>query len=163
MPKILFVDVEKCVGCRTCEMVCSLSHAKEVNPVRSRINVFKWENEGHCIPMNCRHCETAPCVAICPKQAIQHTENPYGVAIDLKKCIGCRSCLLVCPFGAISFESESKTVVKCDLCNGDPLCVKFCAYGALQYIDSDLLNKDRQGFAAKKLFELEFVNDSHCE
>jgi anaerobic carbon-monoxide dehydrogenase iron sulfur subunit len=109
--------------------------------------------------LNCRHCDIAPCEAICPRQAIGHTEEPYGVAIDSEKCIGCRACLLVCPFGAIAFDSVEKKMVKCDLCQGDPVCVKFCAYDAIKYIDSEELHHNRQFSAAAKLFELQFCAD----
>ena len=162
MEKILFVNAEKCVGCRTCEMVCSLSHTDEVNPVRSRIKVVKWEDKAHAIPMNCRHCENAPCEEICPKQAISHTDQGYGVMIDLDKCIGCRSCLMVCPFGAIRFDAIDRTVVKCDLCESDPMCVKFCAYDAVQLIDADVLNKDQLMSATAKLYSLQFDSGA-CE
>jgi len=157
MPKLILIDIEKCVGCRTCEMVCSLFHTREVNPLRSRIKVIKWEAEGHSIPLNCRHCETAPCEQICPKQAIHHTEAPYGIAIDPDKCIGCRTCLLVCPFGAVAFDVKTKKMAKCDLCQGDPLCVEFCTYDALQYVEAAALNSDRRLSAAARLFELQFI------
>jgi len=61
MEKIILINYENCVGCKTCEMVCSLSHDKEVVPFRSRIKVLKWEDTAHAIPINCRQCEDAPC------------------------------------------------------------------------------------------------------
>jgi len=161
MPKILFIDVEKCVGCRTCEIVCSLSHTREVSPTRSRIKIIQWEAEGHFIPLNCRHCETAPCREICPKQALHHSDEPYRVEIDENKCIGCRACLLVCPFGAITFDMQDRKIAKCDMCQGDPLCVELCAYDALQYVEAEALNTDRQLSTATRLFELQF-NPGTC-
>ena len=74
MAKVIKIDYSKCVGCRTCEMVCSLKHEADVNPFRSRIKVVKWEEEGRAVPMNCRQCEAAPCEAICPVKAISRDE-----------------------------------------------------------------------------------------
>lgn len=143
MNKIILIDHEKCVGCRTCEMVCSLSHDKEINPFHSRIKVITSKDTVRFIPINCRQCEDAPCVEVCPTSAISHDKELSIININYDRCIGCRSCVYVCPFGAMAFHSTKKAVVKCDLCGGEPLCVKFCAYGALKYIESDELNKDK--------------------
>ena len=143
MNKVLVIDHEKCVGCRTCEMVCSLSHVGEVDPYRSIIIVVKFEDKVHSVPVNCRQCEDAPCVKTCPQRAISHDEKLIRTTIDYSKCIGCRFCVFVCPFGGMSFQSRSKRVVKCDLCGGDPWCARFCAYDALKYTEADELNTDR--------------------
>jgi len=153
MGKIILINYENCVGCRTCEMVCSLSHDKEINPFRSRIKVLKWEDAAHAIPMNCRQCEDAPCVKICPQGAIFRNEELQRTDIDYDKCIGCRSCVLVCPFGAMSFHALQKKVVKCDLCDGEPLCVKFCAYETLNYVEPDELNKDKLSQFAESMLK----------
>ncbi len=68
--KILTVDPEKCTGCRNCELVCSVMHNGVSNPSLARIQIVKWENIGVYIPMSCQHCEDAPCMAVCPKDAI---------------------------------------------------------------------------------------------
>jgi carbon-monoxide dehydrogenase iron sulfur subunit len=154
MNKVILINCEKCVGCRTCEMVCSLSHDKQIDPYRSRIKVIKWENTVHSVPINCRQCEDAPCAQICPAEAITREEEFSRTQIDYDKCIGCRSCVYVCPFGAMAFNSLEKKVFKCDLCDGYPLCVKFCAYGTLDYVDAGELNKGRQIDAAEKIFAL---------
>ena len=143
MNKILMIDHEKCVGCRTCEMVCSLSHDGEVDPFHSKIIIIKFENEVHSVPVNCRQCEDAPCIKTCPQRAISYDEALIRTTIDHSKCIGCRSCVFVCPFGGMSFRAQKKRVVKCDLCDGDPWCARFCAYGALKYTEADELNTDR--------------------
>lgn len=145
MTRVLMIEYEKCVGCRTCEMACSAKHSGTMNPFESRITVIKWAMEGEGIPIACSHCESAPCQAICPVTAISRDESLGRVMVDYDKCIGCRMCVTVCPFGAISFDSTSRKVVKCDVCDGDPLCVRFCSYGALQYIEvsEQILAKQR--------------------
>jgi len=134
MTKLLMVEYEKCVGCGTCEIACSIGHEGAINPAQSRIGIVKWGMPGEGIPVTCAHCEEAPCQAICPVNAISRKDSS-GVSIEYDRCIGCRMCLAVCPFGAISFDSIGKRVTKCDLCDGDPLCARFCVYGALQYAD----------------------------
>jgi Fe-S-cluster-containing hydrogenase component 2 len=136
MTKALIIDYEKCVGCRTCEMACSARHTATINPHQSRISIVKWDMDGEGIPIACSHCESAPCQAICPVMAIARDESLGRVMIDYDKCIGCRMCVAVCPFGAMSFDSIVRQVIKCDLCEGDPLCARFCAYGALVYVDA---------------------------
>lgn len=135
MIKVLMIEYEKCVGCRTCEMACSAKHSGAISPLESRITIVKWEMEGEGIPIACSQCEPAPCQAICPVTAITRDESLGRVMVDCDKCIGCRMCVTVCPFGAIGFDSISGEVIKCDLCDGDPLCVRFCSYGALHYLD----------------------------
>jgi len=151
MAKSIVINYEKCVGCRTCEMVCSLGHENEISPFRSRIRVSKWEETAHSIPVNCRQCEDAPCQLVCPVQAITRDEELGRQVVDYGKCIGCRSCVLVCPFGAMAFNTKTKKIFKCDLCDGDPLCVKFCAYGTLVYTETDEMNQDKMTAAAGKV------------
>ena len=156
MGKIILINYQNCVGCRTCEMVCSLSHYKEINPVCSRIKVAKWEDAGHAIPINCRQCEDAPCVEICPQKAISRDQELARTVINYERCIGCRSCVVVCPFGAMAFHAMQKKMIKCDLCDGDPLCVKFCAYETLKYIEPDELNKDKLTEFAESILKSSF-------
>jgi carbon-monoxide dehydrogenase iron sulfur subunit len=151
MAEVLFIDYEKCVGCRTCEMACSLKHGDEINPFRSRIKVVKWESEGQGIPIACAQCESAPCQSVCPVKAISRDEELNRVVIDYDRCIGCRMCVVFCPFGAMSLDIPTKKVIKCDLCDGDPLCVRFCAYEALQYTAAPEESLIKQRAAAEKI------------
>ena len=98
MAKVLKVDYQKCTGCRLCELVCSVSHHGISNPARSRIKVMKWETEGLYIPMSCQQCEDAPCMSACPVKAISRDETLGRVMVDYDVCIGCRTCVSVCPF-----------------------------------------------------------------
>jgi len=151
MTKALIIDYEKCVGCRTCEMACSIQHKKAINPLQSRIAIVRWEMEGQGVPIMCSHCESAPCVAVCPVTAISRDESLGSLVVDYERCIGCRMCVAACPFGAMGFDGESRRVVKCDLCDGDPLCARFCMYGALKYAEITEQSSARQREAAEKL------------
>ena len=137
MTKVLVTDYEKCTGCRICELVCSVKHEGVSNPSRSRIKVIKWESEGRYVPMSCQQCESAPCLLICPVKAISREESLNRVNVNYDVCIGCRMCVAICPFGAMGFDVLAKKVMKCDLCDGDPQCARFCDVHAVSYLDAN--------------------------
>jgi Fe-S-cluster-containing hydrogenase component 2 len=146
MDKIVVVNYDKCIGCRTCETVCSLVHEKRINPSESRINVVKYEEIGANIPVLCQKCEDPACAAVCPMDAIKVDES-LGTYIDYTRCVGCKMCILVCPIGGIGLNPANKKVIICDLCKGDPQCVKSCPEQALEYVDVSKLSikKRREG------------------
>ena len=152
MSKVLMINSEKCTGCRQCELVCSVSHDGISNPSRSRINVIKWESEGLYIPMACQQCEDAPCMSVCPVKAIERDQELDCVQVDHDVCIGCRLCVAVCPFGAMNFNTIDKKVFKCDLCEGEPYCVRFCEVKAIEYVDADTLSMSKKRDAALKQY-----------
>lgn len=134
--KMLVVDVNKCTGCRMCEMACSLFHEGVCSPSLSRIRVYERHAgvEEITIPVVCMHCTDPPCVAVCPMGGMKEDKDTgTGVCADV--CIGCRLCFMACPVGAISFAPPPNVKpLKCDLCGGDPQCVKFCQTQALVYV-----------------------------
>jgi Fe-S-cluster-containing hydrogenase component 2 len=72
------------------------------------------------------------------------------VEIDYDVCIGCRMCVAICPFGGMGFDTLAKKVIKCDLCDGDPQCVRFCETKAIQYVDASAVSIEKQRAAAEK-------------
>jgi Fe-S-cluster-containing dehydrogenase component len=152
LEKVLIVDYERCTGCRQCEMVCSVFHTGASNPSRSRVKIIKWEDMGVYLPMVCNHCEQAYCVEVCPTKACHRDPGNNGrVTIDKKRCIGCRTCILACPFGHPFFDVQERVTVKCDHCDGDPQCVRFCEVKAISYKDADQMNISKRREAASKL------------
>ena len=147
MKKILMIDVKKCTGCRICELVCSLSHDGECNPLKSRIRVFKIEEEGIDMPCVCQNCETPLCRDVCPVGAIVRDLDTGSIVIKEDLCVGCRACTLVCPYGAITMDTSRGVMLMCDLCGGDPKCVKFCLPNALVYERSEVIDNLRQNSA----------------
>lgn len=128
---------EICTGCRTCELVCVLSHEKLINPRLSR-NVVKTDvHDAHSTDvLYCQQCDDPKCLIACPNNAIYIDESSGARIIDQDICIGCQTCLNACIFAPVSsrikYNPETKTCFKCDLCGGDPLCVKRCPLGASQ-------------------------------
>lgn len=115
---------ELCDGCRMCELTCSLKKTGNVNPYLARIKVTR-NAEGIPAPIICRHCKNAPCYAACPVPGAMTRNAASIVSINDAQCIGCMACAEACPFGAIQV-GPNREVLKCDLCGGDPTCVKYC-------------------------------------
>lgn len=142
--KELVIDHDRCTGCRKCEMVCSVFHTGTVDPSRSRIRVMKWDDLGLSLPMVCRNCEQPFCTEVCPTTACHRDLETHTVAIDRERCIGCRTCILACPFGVPFLDWVERVTVKCDFCGGDPQCVSCCEAKAIDYVDADTANADKR-------------------
>ncbi len=168
----VLADSKKCIGCRVCEVACAVAHldaeVKTVGNVNISLNprLYLVKTPEITMPVQCRHCEDAPCLKSCPVSAIKKASN--GIVIDEAGCIGCKSCIMACPFGAIELivsrqgatEDESEVVAsKCDLCGGAPACVEACPREALQYIDMAKQRTQRRIAAANKMigFHSQFV------
>lgn len=122
--KHIFIDQEKCFGCRTCEIVCSFTKEKEINPTLSRIKINPRPN-GKVVCNVCHKCNTPVCVQSCPIDAIT-IEN--GQFMLMKPCIeNCTSCIEACPYKAIVYI-PGKSVDVCDLCGS---CIPFCPVNAI--------------------------------
>ena len=155
MRKDLIIDFEKCTGCRICEMACSLSHKKICSTTQSAIHIIKWEKEGINVPMVCQQCEKALCQEVCPVDgAIYRDPETGAMLVDIEKCLGCRMCIVACPFGGSSLDIVGRKIIKCDLCEGDPECVKFCEPQALQYLPGTTLTYIKKKAGAERLAEL---------
>lgn len=151
--KYLNIDVAKCSGCRMCELACSVVKEKKIIPNLARLNVIADFAKGLSTPVVCMQCEDAPCLNVCPTKAISRNFSSGAVVVTVKRCIGCKLCTAVCHCGAIVFIPEKKCVVKCDLCDGEPTCVKFCCTGALRYDESIKLKMTKKREVAEKIIE----------
>jgi anaerobic carbon-monoxide dehydrogenase iron sulfur subunit len=146
------IDPEKCSGCRTCEVVCSLFHHGEVNPDRSCIRIVKWEEKGLDVPVVCQHCEIPVCMENCPSGALRRDEKTDAVLYHPEACIGCKLCVLTCPLGGIT-QGLDGTMLKCDLCGGDPCCAASCITKAIEYLPSPRVGEKQRRRAAKALVQ----------
>jgi len=152
--KALIVDIEKCTGCRICEMACSFHHEKECNPAKSRIHVIKWEKAAVDVPMVCQQCDIPICESVCPVRAMFRDPETGAILIDYDACIGCRMCLVACPFGGPSINVETSQIIKCDLCKGKPRCAEMCPTGAIEYVPANRVTLMKKRASAEKLGEL---------
>ncbi len=152
MKKLYISSQETCAGCRTCELLCSFRHEKEVNPELARITVVKLPlgNLPDIIaePVFCKRCIL--CVKECPEGALSFSKNSWRIELDKGKCIGCGECVEVCPFGAISMHPEAKVPLHCDLCGGDPVCVEFCPTGTLVFREESQYTYEKAMQSVKK-------------
>ena len=165
MNSFVIADPNKCIGCRSCEIACVMAHPNA--------NVF-LSDEGSLqiafnpaltvvrtpeitAPIQCRHCEDAPCANVCPNKSI--TNEDGVVLVNKKTCIGCKTCVIACPFGAIDMVEQYDNGIKvtmdglddgiinhkarlvankCDLCSGrekGPACLAACPTDALMLVD----------------------------
>ncbi len=149
--KTLIVSHEKCTACRLCELGCSLKHEGAFYPARSRIVTEIFPEEDFYLPLTCQQCDPAPCMDACPAGALHRNEATGAVEVAEERCIGCRMCVMVCPFAAITPIPETNKVAKCDLCGGEPECVAFCPWGALEYVEADAATASRRRDLAERL------------
>ena len=144
--KLIEVLPGSCVGCRLCGMVCSLLHEGECSTVRSRIKVFRDEEFGNNLISICMQCAETYCAEVCACGALNRDEETGVVLVDDTLCTGCGDCVDACPLGAISLDKEKNIAFKCDLCGGDPECVKICSREALIIKDDDPASPGRKVF-----------------
>jgi anaerobic carbon-monoxide dehydrogenase iron sulfur subunit len=137
MGKLLFINFEKCVGCMSCVLACSLQHGDTIGPSHSMIFPVGLRKQVINIPVVCRQCAKPLCADACPMGAISRNPATGALTVDSELCIACGSCMMVCPIGGISVSTEAGHAMKCDLCGGDPLCVKFCGYDAIEYLSEE--------------------------
>jgi len=140
--KKVYVNEKWCLGCRLCEYYCAFAAAggndmakalKGVKP-NSRIKIEKHGDISFAV--SCRHCKEALCLRGCITGALGVTDGV--VAIDHERCVSCYTCVLLCPYGAVSPSPEGPAQ-KCELCvkttDGSPACVKGCPNRAIVFED----------------------------
>jgi anaerobic carbon-monoxide dehydrogenase iron sulfur subunit len=141
-PKEIFVDLERCMGCHSCELACAVAHSSGKSlyaaigqhPKPKKRIYVEWVAPDKKVPLVCRHCEDAPCLHACISGAISRTAE--GVVLTAEdKCIGCWTCVMMCPFGVIGRHIELHKAYRCDRCPDEitPACVQACPTKALQY------------------------------
>jgi carbon-monoxide dehydrogenase iron sulfur subunit len=168
-PKEIFVKLDKCMGCQTCRLACSVEHSAGKNlyaalaerPLsKSRVYV-EWVGPDNKIPVLCRHCEDAPCMHACISGAI--TQDADGiVSTDDDKCIGCWTCVMVCPYGVIGRQLEEQKSYRCDRCpdRETPACVESCPVDALVYRTVESFSGQKRQEAAGRMLSGEEGQES---
>ena len=138
--KRIYVNEKWCLGCRLCEYHCAfagtnekdMARALKTNKINPRIKIEECSDISFAV--SCRHCKEPLCVKSCITGALKTADGV--IVTDKEKCVSCYTCILVCPFGAVS-PSEDGAVQKCELCinknAGKPACVCGCPNGAIVF------------------------------
>lgn len=164
----MVIDLKRCMGCYGCQMSCKAENGTPPGVFFARL--LKREEGEYpnmqriLLPVLCNHCSDAPCVKVCPTAASHYAEHGI-VDIDPEKCVGCRACMMACPYNNRYFYEEKRnyfgdagptpyeearterhpvgTVMKCNFCRPrlaegkEPACVANCAARARTFGDLD--------------------------
>lgn len=143
--KRIYVQEKWCLACHLCEYACAFANSGRENMVNALKNVaihprIRIEGDNRIsFAVSCRHCREPLCVKGCISGALSVREGV--IAIDREKCVGCYTCILCCPYGAIMPSPEGHAVQKCQLCtdnkNGEPACVNACPNQAIVFEDRE--------------------------
>ena len=142
---MITLELARCSGCSRCEVNCAFFHSGKIGRSGARIKVVKIEEIGIDFPVVCQQCRERYCTK-CPENAIEI--GPQGqIIVSPTLCTACGTCEIMCPVGAIELFEEIPHV--CDLCGGDPRCVKACTLDAINYepdvTDAVSLNAFKKG------------------
>ena len=118
-----------CSGCQLCSVMCAAFHYQSFNPKHGRIQLVKEEPDID-FPLVCKQCEKPDCLEACPVGAIAKKDNV--VLVNTEDCIGCGECVQACQYSAIFLHPTLGKAIKCDLCGGEPECVKYCPMKVLE-------------------------------
>lgn len=167
---IVFSDPERCLGCHGCELACGVAHGGTGDLFAAAAAGLRLQPRNHVVgvggvslPVQCRQCEDAPCAFACPTGSIVQAEG--RVVIREKSCLGCKVCVMVCPFGAITVKGESDgrddartnrgVARKCDLCAetgcSAPACIEACPTKAISLIDLEEFRQELREARAAEL------------
>ena len=138
--KRIYVNEEWCLACHLCEYYCAFANSDEPDIVKALKNrqinprIRIEEGDGISFAVSCRHCEEPYCVKGCISGALSIEDGV--IHIDSSKCVGCYTCILSCPYGAV-MPSDTGAIQKCELCAknefGQPMCVQGCPNKAIVY------------------------------
>jgi formate dehydrogenase iron-sulfur subunit len=152
----LLIDTTKCNGCQQCVDACAQAHNLGPNLPAAQdlpdgLSTRRWttileQPAGHYVRKQCRHCLEPACVSVCPVAAMQKTADG-PIVYDSSKCMGCRYCLMACPYGIPRYEWHTSVpyVRKCNLCYERlqvgllPACVEACPEQAVIFGEREAL------------------------
>ncbi|MEZ4899408.1 MAG: 4Fe-4S dicluster domain-containing protein [Saprospiraceae bacterium] len=140
------IDNRKCIGCHACTTACKSEHQVPVGVNRTWVKQVEkgtFPNTRRLFSvMRCNHCTDAPCVEICPVEALFFREDGI-VDFNKNRCIGCKSCMQACPYDALYIDPDTHTAAKCNYCAHrvdiglEPACVNVCPEHAIISGDMD--------------------------
>lgn len=158
--KAILTDITKCIGCNECAFACKVANKLPYDKPKEwqkndGLSANNWtsvlHNGKYYLRKQCRHCIEPACVSVCPVGALHKTEMG-AVIYDKEKCLGCRYCMMACPYGIPRYEWDSPVpyINKCILCYYNikegkfeqPACTSACPTGATIYGEREKLLKE---------------------
>ncbi|OUO89093.1 4Fe-4S ferredoxin [Gordonibacter urolithinfaciens] len=144
-----YVDLQRCIGCRTCQVACKdRRDLQSAGPRPRRVDSFECGTYPDVslfhLALSCNHCDEPACVAGCPTAAL-HKADDGTVQYDADRCVVCRNCMTVCPYGAPQHDEDANLIAKCDACKAlrdagrNPVCVDACPMRAIEFGELDEL------------------------
>lgn len=140
------IDQDRCIGCHACTVACKEEHQVPVGVFRTWVKYIEKgefpDTRRHFGVMRCNHCDSAPCIEICPTKALFRRADGI-VDFDSHRCIGCKSCMQACPYDALYIDPNTNTAAKCNFCAHrvevklEPACVIVCPTQAIIAGDLD--------------------------
>ena len=153
------IDNRKCIGCHACTTACKSEHDVPVGVNRTYVKQVEKggfpDTRRIFSVMRCNHCTDAPCVTICPVEAL-YTREDGIVDFDNNRCIGCKSCMQACPYDALYIDPDTHTAAKCNYCahrvdvGREPACVTVCPEHAIIAGDMDNPNTEISHLLARQ-------------
>lgn len=144
----MVIIADRCIGCDACYVSCKTEWDLPVGKEAYRTKVWNIEGQDYLgnptvnfLPVLCNHCDNPPCVHVCPTGASFKRQEDGIVLVDPDMCIGCKACMIACPYDARYYDEQRKTVDKCTFClprlnDGlEPACVNTCVGGARNFGD----------------------------
>lgn len=142
------IDIKRCYGCKTCSMACKSENQTPPGVLWRRVRDYETDspNSEGFISMSCNHCDDPQCMKVCP--ADTYHKRADGIVVqDHEKCIGCRMCIMACPYNAPVFDPQEGKTSKCNMCAErldeglPPRCVASCPAGVLKFGEIEELRK----------------------
>ncbi|MFC6285467.1 4Fe-4S dicluster domain-containing protein [Nocardioides sp. GCM10027113] len=140
------IDHRTCIGCHACTVACKTEHGVPLGQFRTWVKYVDSgtfpESTRDFGVLRCNHCTDAPCVTICPTEALFKREDGI-VDFDNSVCIGCKACMQACPYDALYIDEDTHTAAKCNFCahrvdDGlEPACVVVCPTESIWVGDLD--------------------------
>lgn len=157
---VMVFDQNKCVGCGDCKTACQETNHLPKGVMRmtlqerdERMN-GTTEGDRKFTRVSCQQCKDAPCVKVCPTGAAMRDAATGIVTMDKSRCVGCKYCIVACPYNVRFINPETKTAENCDFClhtklarGEEPACVESCRHNALIFGDA----ADPESYVSKLL------------